>query len=234
MKPSANAPRSSDSAALTASTGLMPFCSMVSTRCSTISVSVCVLKTAPCFSSSFAKLAEILDDAVMHHGDAFGGVRMSVVLGRLAMGGPAGVTDAGVTVERSIVQPLLEILQLAFGAPALERLALQRRDTGGIVTAIFEPLEEIDQLLRDWSTPQNADNAAHAVFPQFERYRRTPERCLTEILKQKVLKNYCGLRQWLSLKLNDFCDSQGAPKLRNPAASQAFLILSNPAPLVQR
>ena len=72
----------------------------------------------------FAQLAEILDDAVMDHGDAFGRVRMGVVLGRLAVGGPAGVADAGVTVERRIVQPLLEILQLAFGAPPLELACL--------------------------------------------------------------------------------------------------------------
>src|SRR5262249_32949158 len=111
----------------------------------------------------FAKLAKILDDAVMHDGDAFGRVRMGVVLGRLAVGGPAGVTDAGVAVERRLIQPLLEVLQLAFGAAALERGAFQRRDTCGIVAAIFEPFEGIDQLLRDGSTPQNADNAAHAV-----------------------------------------------------------------------
>ena len=40
-------------------------------------------------------------------------------------------------------------------------------------------------------------------------------RSLPEILTQKVLKNYCGLRQWLSLKLNDFRDSQAAAVLQN-------------------
>ena len=42
-----------------------------------------------------AQLAKILDDAVVDHGDAIGRVRMRVVLGRLAVGGPAGVADAG-------------------------------------------------------------------------------------------------------------------------------------------
>jgi hypothetical protein len=123
-----------------------------------------------------AQLAEILDDAVMHDGDAFGGMRMGVVLGRLAVGGPAGVTDPGMTVERGIVQPLLEILQLALGTPPVELLAFQRRDPCGIVTAIFQPLQGIDQLLRDGCAPQNADYAAHAVFPQVQRCRRTPLR----------------------------------------------------------
>ena len=40
------------------------------------------------------QLAEILDDAVVHHREFFGGVRMRVVLGRPAMGGPARVAYA--------------------------------------------------------------------------------------------------------------------------------------------
>ena len=38
----------------------------------------------------------------------------------------------------------------------------QRRDAGGIVAAIFEPLERVDQCGRDRLTPENADNSAHA------------------------------------------------------------------------
>ena len=41
-----------------------------------------------------AQLDEILDDAVVHDGELFGGVRMGVVLGRPAVGRPAGVADA--------------------------------------------------------------------------------------------------------------------------------------------
>jgi hypothetical protein len=46
-----------------------------------------------------AQLAKILDDAVMHHGDTLGRVRMCIGLVRLAMGRPAGVADAGVTLR---------------------------------------------------------------------------------------------------------------------------------------
>ena len=162
MKPSANAPRNSDSAALTASTGLMPFCSMVSTRCSTISVSVSRLEDRALLLEIFAQFAEILDDAVMDHGDAFGRVRMGVVFGRLAMGGPAGVTDAGMAAERRSCSRFSRFFSLPSARRRVELLAFQRRDAGGIVAAIFEPLERIDQLLRDGSAPQNADNAAHA------------------------------------------------------------------------
>ena len=110
-----------------------------------------------------AQFAKILDDAVVDHGDALGGVRMGVVLGRLAVGGPAGVADAAMAGQRFALQPRFEIFQLAFGAAALEMLAFQRGDASGIVAAIFKPLERIDQLLRDRAAPQNADNAAHAV-----------------------------------------------------------------------
>ena len=41
-----------------------------------------------------AQFAEILDDAVMDHGDPFAGVRMGVVFGRAAMRRPARVADA--------------------------------------------------------------------------------------------------------------------------------------------
>jgi hypothetical protein len=47
-------------------------------------------------------------------------------------------------------------------------------------------------------------------------------RSLADKLTQKVLKNYCGLRQWLSLKLNDFADSRDAATWWNLAATWAF------------
>ena len=73
------------------------------------------------------------------------------------------MTDAGMAAERLCAEPRFEILQLAFGAAALEMVAFQRGDAGGIVAAIFKPFERIHQLLRDRSASENADNAAHAV-----------------------------------------------------------------------
>ena len=58
------------------------------------------LEHRPLLLERFAQLAKILDDAVVNHGDAIGRVRMRVVLGRLAVGGPAGVPDPGVALER--------------------------------------------------------------------------------------------------------------------------------------
>ena len=41
----------------------------------------------------------------------------------------------------------------------------ERGDAGGIVAAVFEPLERIDELARDRLTAENSDDAAHVVYP---------------------------------------------------------------------
>src|SRR5579872_503102 len=92
-----------------------------------------------------AQFGKILDDAVVHDGDFFSGVRMRVVLGWAAMRGPTGMTDADRAGKRLAREPVLQILELALGAPPHELAVLQRGDAGGIVAAIFEALERIDQ-----------------------------------------------------------------------------------------
>ena len=160
-------------------------------------MSVSLVNFAPCFSQHLPQFAEILDDAVMNHGDVVGRMRMRVVLGRLAVGGPAGMADAGMAGERLGPQPRFEIFELAFGAAALEMVAFERGDAGGIVAAIFQALERIHQLLRDRTAPQNADNAAHAdQYPQIvERSPKPRQPLLTRIADVQILNNYCGLRQ---------------------------------------
>jgi hypothetical protein len=59
-------------------------------------------------------------------------------------------------------QQLLQILQLALGAAALDLLALERGDARGIIAAIFKTFERINQLLCNRLAPENADNPAHA------------------------------------------------------------------------
>ena len=196
MKPSAKAPRSCDSVARTASTGLTPFFEhVVDEMQHDLGVGL-GLEDRALLLQRLAQLAEILDDAVVDDGDALGRMRMRVVLGRLAVGGPAGVADAGVAGERLGFEPGFQILQLAFGAAAIELLALQRRDAGGVVAAIFEPLERIHQLLRDRSASQNADNAAHAVKnPKSTRDRNERATFLTKMGRVEELNNCCVLRQ---------------------------------------
>ena len=84
----------------------------------------------------------------------FGGVRMRVVLGRPAMRRPAGMADPDRAGERLLAQAVFQILQFAFGAAARELAAFERGDAGGIIAAIFEPLQRIDQLSCDASRPR--------------------------------------------------------------------------------
>ena len=120
-----------------------------------------------------AQLLEVLDDAVVHDRDLVGRVRMRVDFVGLAVRRPAGVADAGMAAERLLREALLEILQLAFGAAAREVAAFQRRDAGGVIAAVFEPLERLDHFLGDRLAAENADNPAHArMSPDF-----SPERC---------------------------------------------------------
>ena len=108
-----------------------------------------------------AQFAVILDDAVMHHRHLLGGMRMRVILGRPAMCRPAGVTDADGAGERLLEQALFQIFQFAFGAAARELPALERGDARGVIAAIFEPLQRIDQLVRDGLAAENPDDPAH-------------------------------------------------------------------------
>ncbi len=109
-----------------------------------------------------AQLDEILDDAVVHDRKPLGGVRMGVVLGRTAVGRPAGVADADGSQQRLAGEPRFQILQLALGAPPRQHAVLQRGDARGIIAAVFEALERIDQLRRSRLVADDSDNAAHA------------------------------------------------------------------------
>ena len=145
-----------------------------------------------------AQFAEILDDAVVDHRDVVGRMRMGVALGRLAVGGPAGVSNAGMAGERLGLQAGLEILEFAFGAAALEMVAFERGDASGIIAAIFQPLERVHDLIGDRSAPQNADNAAHAdqYPPDRRKIVQTAPASLNENpRKYQILNNYCGLKQ---------------------------------------
>src|SRR4029077_5369268 len=105
----------------------------------------------------------------------------------------ASVCDAGVSCQRRGFQSRLEIFELAFGTAALEMVAFQRGDTGGIVTAIFKAFERIHNLIRDRTAPENADNAAHA-----DQYLQINRKCvrisLTRIAAAEILNNYCRLK----------------------------------------
>jgi hypothetical protein len=63
------------------------------------------------------------------------------------------VRDAGDAVERIGLQLAREIVELALGPPPLELAVVDRADAGRVIAAIFEPLEPVEQPLRDIAFP---------------------------------------------------------------------------------
>ena len=114
------------------------------------------------FLQLLAQLAEILDDAVVDDGEALRGMWMRVMFGRSAVSGPASVADADRAGEGFAREPGFEIAQLALGTPARKLPGFERGDAGGVLGAIFEPLERLDQQTRDRFAAENAYNSAHA------------------------------------------------------------------------
>ena len=175
-KASAKAPRSRGNAAFTASTGEAPrFISSV-TRCAMTSVSVSVENFAPLPSSSRRNSLKFSIMPLCTTAELFGGMRMRVVLGRPAVRRPAGVADADRAGERLEPELLLEILELALGAAPRQLAVFERGDARGIVAAIFQALERIDELRRRRFSADDSDNAAHprGCFPQNGVQRRNP------------------------------------------------------------
>ena len=112
-----------------------------------------------------AQRPEILDDAVVNDRKPRRSVRMGVGFGRLAMRRPTGVADADRAAQRRRGKFRLEVLEFALGAPPLQPAVLERRQAGGIVAAVFESLQRIDNRARDWPRPEDSDNPTHPKIP---------------------------------------------------------------------
>ena len=121
------------------------------------------LELAALCGQLFAKLAKVLDDAVVDQRE-FGG-RMGVRIGsrRRAVGGPAGVGDAsgaGCGITRQFEH---QIAELARRASADQLSAIERADTGRIIAAIFHAAQAIDETLRNLILANDADNSTHGL-----------------------------------------------------------------------
>ena len=111
----------------------------------------------------FAQLFVVLDDAVVNDREAAErDVRMRVALGRDAVRGPARVRDADLAVRGVGFDRVLEHLDLADGAQALELGgAVEHGDAGGVVAAVFEAAQPLHQDRDDVALSDGSDDAAH-------------------------------------------------------------------------
>ena len=120
-------------------------------------------------AQAVALLLVVLDDAVVHQREvAVADVRMRVAFGHPAMGGPARVADAERRVEAFGDRRGFHLGDAAGTAHAAHGLAIDHRDAGGIVAAIFQPLEAIDQQGHHVTIGDGTDDSAHAGNSRFD------------------------------------------------------------------
>ena len=79
--------------------------------------------------------------------------------------------DPDIALERIVAQARFEVLQLALGAAAGEVPLLQGGYAGGIIAAVLQALERLDQRRRDRLAAQNSNNSAHGSSP----FRKLPQ-----------------------------------------------------------
>ncbi len=121
------------------------------------------LEGAPLGLQLLAQLGIVLNDPVMHQGDSAGPLGVGVALGRGAVGGPAGVADADGAEQGVLVQHGLQGADLALGAAAFDMVADHGGDAGGVVAAVLESFEAVDQTLGHRLHADDANDAAHAL-----------------------------------------------------------------------
>ena len=114
-----------------------------------------------------AQLGVVLDDPVVDDRDLARrvAVRVGVAVGRPAVGGPAGVAEAGAAREACGVrlgQRCFEVGEPtgtpAHGQPAD---AVEQGDAGGVVTAVLHPAQRVDDDSASIPRPDVADDSTH-------------------------------------------------------------------------
>ncbi len=115
-----------------------------------------------------AQHGEVLDDPVVDDRDLARGVavRVGVAVGRPAVGGPAGVAEAGAAREAGGVgfgQRRLQVGQPA-GAAAHGQAAVtvEQRDARGVVAAVLHPAQRVDDDAAGVPRSDVADDSTHS------------------------------------------------------------------------
>ena len=109
------------------------------------------------------QLGEVLDDAVVDQGHPPRTLRVGVGLRGGAVSRPAGVAHARQAVEGLLAQDLLQRTDLSAGPPPADLAALHHGHAGGVIAAVFEPPQGLDQAFLDGRLADDADDAAHGL-----------------------------------------------------------------------
>ena len=111
----------------------------------------------------------IFQNAVVdhHEGAAAVGVRVGVLLGGAAVGGPARVPEPHAPLHRLLPQDRLELLDAPGAPPDLQPLRPQHGHAGGVIAAVLEPLEPVQDDADGAPLPDVADDPAHYLWLAF-------------------------------------------------------------------
>ena len=112
----------------------------------------------------FLELAIVLDDPVQHDRKPAvltTGQRVRVLLGHGAVRRPAGMTETVIRPGAVRAGGVLQELKIAHGADVLEAAVFAQRETGGVVAAVLEALEAVQQQLLRRTATDISDDPAH-------------------------------------------------------------------------
>jgi hypothetical protein len=88
-------------------------------------------------------------------------MRVGVGDGGGAVGGPAGVADAGLAGEGLVDEEVGEVDELAHGTAAVKLAGVDRGDAGAVIAPVFEPFQRLDQEGRCFMISKDPDNTTH-------------------------------------------------------------------------
>ena len=112
----------------------------------------------------------VFDNAVVDDHDAAGAIAVGVGIffGGASVGRPASVANPICALQRVLAERFFKVAKLAFSAADVQSLGTaSHRDTRGIVSAIFQPPQTLDD---DWNyllATDIADNPTHYGIPRW-------------------------------------------------------------------
>ena len=110
------------------------------------------------------QLAVIFNNTVMHDGDILCRMRVRIGFIRHAVSRPTRMPDTDCPRQRIFRDFSLQINNFTLCPAPFDPAVNQRCDTGGIISAIFQPFQPVNQKRCHLSVGNNTDNTAHNVF----------------------------------------------------------------------
>src|SRR5258707_7641494 len=88
---------------------------------------------------------------------------MSVLFSGASMGGPARVANAVAAMQRILTDGLFEVAEFALGAADLQLVSVAcDSDSSGVITAVFEPAQALDDDRNYFFFTDVSDDATHS------------------------------------------------------------------------